>query len=66
MRLHDLRGSYVTWLAEQDVDLKTASVLAGHSDIKVTAQIYQRVTRKLAQEAARAIERLVGQPPAAQ
>lgn len=46
------------------MDLKTASVLAGHSDIKVTAQFYQRVSQKLRQEAARAIERLVGQPPA--
>lgn len=64
LRLHDLRGSYITWLAEQGVDLKTASYLAGHSDIKVTAQFYQRASKKLQQEAARAIERLMSPPPA--
>ena len=64
LRLHDLRGSYVTWLAEQGVDLKTASVLAGHSTIQVTAQFYRRVSPKLVREARDAIARILGRPPA--
>lgn len=62
LRLHDLRGSYLTWLAECGVDLKTASELAGHGDIKVTAEIYQRTTARTRQKAAQAIEKII-QPP---
>lgn len=62
LRLHDLRGSYLTWLAESGVDLKTASELAGHGDIKVTAEIYQRATEKTRHKAARAIEKIVRLP----
>lgn len=62
LRLHDLRGSYLTWLAESGVDLKTASELAGHADIKVTAEIYQRTTVRTRQKAAQAIEKIVRPP----
>lgn len=64
IRLHDLRGSYLTWLAEAGVDLKTASELAGHSDVRITAQIYQRATARTRQQAADAIRRVLGAPPA--
>ncbi|NLG69012.1 MAG: phage integrase family protein [Firmicutes bacterium] len=58
IRLHDLRGSYLTWLAERGVDVKTAAELAGHADIKMTAEIYQRVSRRMLRRAARAVEGL--------
>lgn len=59
LRLHDLRGSYLTWLAEKGVDPKTMAQLAGHSDVKVTAEIYQRVTARMVKKAARAVQGLV-------
>ena len=33
--------------ARSDLDLKLASYLMGHSDIRVTANIYQEVTKKM-------------------
>lgn len=62
MRLHDLRGSYITWLAEQRVDPKAAATLAGHADPKVTWAIYQRVTQSMVREAAQAVEGLTSDP----
>lgn len=62
LRLHDLRGSYLTWLAEKGVDPKTVAQLAGHSDVKVTAHIYQRVTARMVKKAARAVQGLVKRP----
>lgn len=58
MRLHDLRGSYITWLAERGVDPKTIATLVGHADIQVTARIYERVTARMIRKAARAVEGL--------
>lgn len=60
MRLHDLRGSYITWLAEQGVNPKAAAALAGHADPKVTWAIYQRVTQEMVKGAARAVAGLTG------
>jgi len=40
---HSLRHTFCTLLAKQEVPLKTASVLMGHSDISVTAKIYTHV-----------------------
>ena len=60
IRLHDLRGTYITWLAEQGVNPKATAVLAGHADPKVTWAIYQRVTQTMVQEAARAVAGLTG------
>ena len=63
LRLHDLRGAYLTWLAERGVDPKTMAQLAGHADVKVTAEIYQRVTVRMLKKAARAVEGLTGSKP---
>lgn len=63
LRLHDLRGSYITWLAERGVDPKTIAQLVGHADVKVTAEFYQRVTAKMLRRAAKAVEGLT-KPPA--
>src|SRR5690606_26704549 len=53
---HDLRGSWLTWLAESKVDIKAAAQLAGHADERTTLRIYQSVTQSMKQEAARALE----------
>jgi len=40
IRFHDLRHTYVSLLIASGVDVKTASILAGHSSIKITLDIY--------------------------
>ncbi len=40
---HALRHTFCTRLAEQNVPLKTASELLGHSNINTTAKIYTHV-----------------------
>ena len=42
-----LRHTYCSMLAENGVDIKTAQYFMGHSDISVTANIYQHVTEKM-------------------
>ena len=48
---YDLRHTYCTNLAEVGVDIRTAQYLMGHSDIKMTANIYTTVTDKMKKEA---------------
>jgi integrase len=52
---HALRHTFCTLLAEMGVPLKTASVLMGHSNISVTAQIYTHVDNE---EMKKGIEKL--------
>lgn len=52
-----LRHTYCTHLAEKGIDLKTAQYLMGHSDIKVTAEIYTHVTNVMLENAANIIQR---------
>ena len=40
---HSLRHTFCTLLAKQGVPLKTASELAGHSNIALTAKVYTHV-----------------------
>ena len=44
--LHALRHSYGSMLLAQGIDLKTISHLLGHSDFRLTCQIYLDVTNK--------------------
>ena len=46
-----LRHTYCTELAEKGVDLKSAQYLMGHSDIRITAEIYTHVTDSMIQVA---------------
>lgn len=41
---YNLRHTYCTNLAEMGIDIKTAQYLMGHSDIRMTADIYTHVT----------------------
>ncbi|WP_264843755.1 tyrosine-type recombinase/integrase [Caldinitratiruptor microaerophilus] len=56
LHLHDLRGSYTTWLAERGVNPKAAAKILGHSDLKTTLALYQSVTKGMMEEAARALD----------
>jgi integrase len=42
-KFHCLRHTFATRLFEREVPLKTVSILLGHSDIKITADIYTHV-----------------------
>ena len=44
-KFHSLRHTFATRLFEKDVPLKTVSVLLGHANIKITADIYTHVLK---------------------
>lgn len=52
---YNLRHTYCTELAEKGVDLRTAQYLMGHSDIKMTANIYSHVTSRMYENAEKLI-----------
>lgn len=62
LRLHDMRGSFATWLAERGVDVKVTSRLLGHADVRVTLGIYQSVTGEMERKAALALEGICRDP----
>lgn len=43
-RCHDLRHTFATLLYDADVDVKSAQYLLGHTDIKMTMQIYTHIS----------------------
>lgn len=55
-RLHDARHTAATLLLEQGVSPKVVQEILGHSSISLTLGTYAHVTRRLAAEAARAME----------
>lgn len=60
LTLHDLRGSFLTWLAERGVDAKAAAEIAGHADVGVVWRHYQKVSKRMRDEAARALTGITG------
>ena len=46
IRTHDLRHTYATLLYDAGVDVKTAAYLLGHSDIRVTMDIYTHLSEE--------------------
>ena len=48
---YNLRHTYATTLAEKGVEIKTAQYLLGHSDIRVTMNIYTHITEKMINDA---------------
>ena len=55
---HMLRHSYATSLYRAGVDLKTAQYLMGHSDIKMTAEIYTHIEKQQLDNAAKKITKI--------
>lgn len=43
VRSHMLRHTYCTWLYDNGIDVQTAKVLMGHSDIRITSNIYTQI-----------------------
>ena len=50
-RIHDLRHSCVTLLAAQGVPIKLVSEIVGHSDIRLTQNVYQHSFLHMRREA---------------
>ena len=51
MRFHDLRHSYATLLHAQGVDARVAMELLGHSDVRLTQNLYTHVLPELKKDA---------------
>lgn len=61
MRYHDLRHSAASFLAAQGVPITVAKDILGHSDIRLTANIYTHVLDAAKRDAADAMDRLFPQ-----
>ncbi len=59
VRLHDLRQGAATLMLAAGVDIKVVSETLGHSDTRITRDIYQAVLDDLARAAAEAVVKLV-------
>ncbi|GHU78915.1 site-specific integrase [Clostridia bacterium] len=46
MRTHDLRHTFCTFLYDAGVDVKTAQLLMGHTDVKTTMSIYTHLSEQ--------------------
>lgn len=62
MRYHDLRHSAASFLAAQGVPITVAKEILGHSDIRLTANVYTHVLDAAKEEAAAALDRLFARP----
>jgi integrase len=58
--LHDLRHSCASWWLSEGVDIKTVSVLLGHSDPRITMSLYLHVSDALKADAAARLQRSLG------
>ena len=54
---HILRHTYITRLFESGLDIKEIQYLAGHSDIKMTLNVYSHVVNNRPDELIEAVER---------
>jgi integrase len=66
IRFHDLRHSAATLLLGMGVHPKIVSELLGHSNISITLDLYSHVTMTMQQQAASAIDGLLGSQPGSQ
>lgn len=59
-RFHDLRHSAASLLIANRVELVEVSKLLGHSEIRVTADLYSHLQKQTAAKAARVMDGLLG------
>jgi integrase len=62
MRYHDLRHSCASFLAAMGVPITVAMDILGHSDVRLTANVYTHVLGDSKREAAAAMDRLFAKP----
>lgn len=60
LRFHDLRHSAISFLAADGVPLEVAQRIAGHSDARLTANVYRHILPEEHDRAAEAMERRFG------
>ena len=60
LRFHDLRHSAVSFMAAEGVPLEVARAILGHSDARLTANVYRHVLPEEHDRAAEVMERLFG------
>ena len=60
MRFHDLRHSAASLLIASGVELVEVSMLLGHSEIRVTADLYSHLAAQTAAKAARHMDAVLG------
>lgn len=60
VRFHDLRHTFATMALDNGMDVKTLSVIIGHSSTATTLDVYSHVTNGMRQQAARIIDRKIG------
>jgi Phage integrase family len=60
IRFHDLRHSAASLLIAEGVELVEVSVLLGHSELRVTADLYSHLQQQTAAKAARTMDRILG------
>jgi integrase len=58
-RFHDLRHACISLLAAQGVPLKVIAEIVGHSDVRLTQNVYQHVYRDAKREAAGKIDAML-------
>ena len=61
MRFHDLRHSAISFLAAAGVPLEVAQRIAGHSDARLTANVYRHILPEEHDRAAEAMDRRFGE-----
>lgn len=61
VRYQDLRHSAISFLAADGVPLEVAQEIAGHSDVRLTANVYRHVLEEEHEHAAAAMERRFGE-----
>jgi integrase len=60
VRFHDLRHSAASLLIGQGVELVEVSKLLGHSELRITADLYSHLVKQTAAKAARLMDALLG------
>lgn len=63
-RFHDLRHACVTLLAEQGVDHKTIAEIVGHSDVRLTKNVYQHAQQESKRAGLAKVGKFLGRPVA--
>jgi integrase len=58
-RFHDLRHACISLLAAQNVPLKVIAEIVGHSDIRLTQNVYQHIYAEAKTEAANKVDELL-------
>jgi integrase len=60
MRFHDLRHTAATLLLGRAINPKIVSEMLGHSNVSITLTIYSHVTPHMQQQAADAMDAVLG------